>query len=69
MQIYDNVNNIIGFITSGGYSPILNSSIAIGYVDKSKINQEKIFTLIRGRLEELAIKNLPFIKSNYKKGG
>tara|TARA_Y100001970_G_C14151089_1_gene812759 strand:+ start:229 stop:1251 length:1023 start_codon:yes stop_codon:yes gene_type:complete len=69
MKIYDNVNNIIGFITSGGYSPILNSSIAIGYVDKSKINQEKIFTLIRGRLEELAIKNLPFIKSNYKKGG
>ena len=68
MKLIDKNNNEIGIITSGGYSPTLNSSIGIGYVNSLIKNNDKIFSLIRGNLEELKITNLPFIKHNYKKG-
>ena len=68
MKLLDNENNEIGYITSGAYSPIIKSSIAIGYI-KRKLNiNEKIFTTIRNKIEELEITKLPFILHNYKKG-
>jgi aminomethyltransferase len=68
MKLLDYENNEIGYITSGAYSPIIKSSIAIGYI-KRKLNiNEKIFTTIRNKIEELEITKLPFILHNYKKG-
>ena len=56
----------IGFITSGGYSPTLNSSIAIAYV-ASLEKDSKIYTSIRGKIEELKIVRLPFVPHNYRR--
>ena len=66
LKIFDEFKKEIGFISSGGFSPILNCSIAMGYLDFSK-TQEKIYCLIREKYEELNIEKLPFISNNYKK--
>ena len=66
-KLFDQDKKQIGYITSGTFSPILNTSIAIAYIDKSQINN-KIFVLIRENWSELSIVSLPFIQNNYKRG-
>ena len=68
MKIINSENNQIGVITSGGYSPSLNCSIGIGYIEVSDFINIKIYVLIRGFIEELKIIKLPFIPHKYKKG-
>ena len=68
MKLYDNKNNEIGYITSGGFSPTIKSSIAIGYIFRKLSIDEKIYTSIRNKIEELVITKLPFVSHNYKKG-
>ena len=68
MKLLDINKKCIGYISSGGFSPTLNSSIAIGYIDNSLFVNERLFCFSRGKLEELIISSLPFIKHNYKKG-
>ena len=59
----------IGYVTSGGYSPILKHSIGIGYIDNNNsINEKKLYILLRNKLEEIEIVNLPFIKHKYFRG-
>jgi aminomethyltransferase len=68
MKLIDINKNEIGIITSGGFSPTLNSSIAIAYVNSSILKDTKIYSLIRGNVEELKIVKLPFVLHNYKRG-
>ena len=69
MILLDSNKNNIGKITSGCFSPNLNKSIAIGYIN-SKFNLDKeIFCEIRNKMELVKKTNLPFIKKNYKKNG
>ena len=68
MKLFDNKKNKIGYITSGSFSPIIKTSIAIGYVDRKLDIREKIYTLIRNNIEELITVKLPFVLHNYKKG-
>tara|TARA_B100000029_G_C17444485_1_gene912738 strand:- start:530 stop:1135 length:606 start_codon:yes stop_codon:yes gene_type:complete len=68
MEIYCK-NEIIGKITSGGYSPTLNCSIAIAYMNKNFVNiNEKIYCILREKKEEIKLCDLPFVKHNYFKG-
>ena len=62
-------NNEIGKITSGCFSPNLNKSIAIGYIQSGYNTDNPIFCEIRKKLELVKITNLPFVKKNYKKNG
>ncbi len=50
-EIYSNDNKLIGYITSGTLSPILNYGIGLGYINRkyNKINNE-IYIKIRGNL-------------------
>ena len=57
----------IGIITSGGYSPSLETSIAIGYIDSTVEAGTKIYSLIRGKIQELKIVKLPFVSHKYRK--
>ena len=68
MKLLNENKDEIGIITSGTFSPTLKSSIGIGYIFKKFSIGEKIYTLIRNRVEELQIVKLPFILHNYKKG-
>ena len=69
MTLYDNKEFKIGEITSGGFSPSLNISIAMAYIDTNIISEPiAINCLIRNNMEEVEITKLPFIQHNYKRG-
>ena len=68
MKLIDINKNEIGYITSGSFSPILNKSIAIGYFNSKLISDNKFYSLLRGKIEEINLVKLPFILQNYKKG-
>ena len=69
MTLHDNKEFKIGEITSGGFSPSLNISIAMAYIDTNIISEPiAINCLIRNNMEEVEITNLPFIQHNYKRG-
>ena len=56
----------IGYVTSGGYSPSINSSIAMGYIEFKYSSIGSIILLkVRGKLYEGKIVPLPFIKNKY----
>jgi len=67
MKIFDEKEKEIGFISSGGFSPTLGTSIGLGYIDINNQN-EKLFCLIRNKMEEIEIIKLPFISHKYKRG-
>ena len=67
MKIFDENKKQIGFISSGGFSPILKASIGLGYV-AIKNQDKKLFTLIRNEMVEIEIVKLPFISHKYKRG-
>ena len=68
MTLHNNKGQKIGRITSGGFSPSLNISIGMGYLENKYLkNKSDIFCLIRDKLEIVKITNLPFIKPNYKR--
>ena len=68
MKLFDSNTNDIGYISSGGFSPTLNTSIGIGYINSSFDQKNKIYSSIRGANEELKIAELPFVAHKYKKG-
>ena len=68
MKIYNKSEKNIGKITSGGFSPTLNTSIAIAYIDKYFLEKsDKLYCLIRNNIEEIELTKLPFVKHNYRR--
>ena len=67
--------NIINYISNSLNNDViqsslkdsLNISIGIGLLENA-FNYNKIYSLIRGNIEELEIVKLPFIKNNYQRG-
>ncbi|XP_012275906.1 aminomethyltransferase, mitochondrial [Orussus abietinus] len=59
----------IGKITSGGPSPTLGRSIAMGYVPKDLAGFGRgVLVEVRGRTYKATITKMPFVKSNYYTG-
>ena len=68
MTLHDNEGITVGKITSGGFSPSLNLSIAMAYIQKDYLKLSKeIYCSIRGKKELIEISKLPFVKTNYKR--
>ena len=58
----------IGWITSGSFSPTLKHPIALGYVKKEySIQGNRVNAQVRGKLLEIEVTKLPFVKKNFKK--
>ena len=56
----------IGIVTSGCFSPILNRSIAMAFIDRKYTNeQQKVYFKIRGKIREAKMTNLPFVPHKY----
>ena len=69
MTLHNKKDYKIGEITSGGFSPSLNTSIAMAYINMNIINDsEEVNCLIRNNMEEVEITKLPFVQHNYKRG-
>ena len=68
MKIFDMNKKIIGKLTSGGFSPSLNKSIGIAYIDNIFTNNiSKIYCSIRDNLHEVLLVELPFLNHNYRR--
>ena len=68
--ILDDQDTEIGRVTSGGYSPILEKSIAMGYVDAAKCQGQEGTELaiqVRGRKIPARIMPYPFVEPGVKK--
>ncbi|MEH6551921.1 MAG: glycine cleavage system aminomethyltransferase GcvT [Pseudomonadales bacterium] len=68
-ELTDSDGNIIGKVTSGGFSPCLQSPIAMGYVDKTYANfGTEVFALVRNKPVAVEICKMPFVTQNYFRG-
>jgi len=60
----------IGVVTSGGFSPILNGPISMGYVDAAHAEPGHVVELIvRGQARSATIVPLPFVPHRYVRKG
>ncbi len=68
-EITDEAGNVIGEITSGGFSPSLGIPIAMGYVplDFSAVGT-KINLLVRGKPRPAVVAKMPFVEQRYYRG-
>ena len=63
----DDMNKVIGEVTSGGFSPILKRGIGMGYIDVEYSSEDTSIRVdIRGKLKQGAVKAFPlYDKSRY----
>jgi aminomethyltransferase len=60
---------IVGKVTSGGFSPTLGRAIAMGYVERARsANGTKVELLVRGKPVPAEIVPMPFVKHAYWRG-
>ena len=65
-ELFDQDQNKIGVITSGGFSPSLGHPISMGYVNPSfKEDGTEIFGLLRGKYVPVTVTKLPFVAHKY----
>ncbi len=68
-EIADEDGNVIGEVTSGGYSPCLEAPIAMGYVPFAfSAVGTKINLLVRGKARAATIVKMPFVEQRYYRG-
>ncbi len=66
-EIRNTDDNIIGYLSSGGFSPTLGISIGQGYVPiEYAVQGNKVFVNVRGRNIEAEIANMPFVPPKTK---
>lgn len=64
-QIKDDAGNVIGKVTSGTISPVLNTGIGLGYVVSERaLPGTEIFIDVRGRNLKASVEKPPFIKQS-----
>jgi len=59
---------VIGNVTSGGFSPVLQRPIAMGYVKAAQANNDADLTItVRGKALPARVAPMPFVATNYYK--
>ena len=62
--------NVVGRITSGGFSPVLGHPIAMGYVDAAHAAKgTALQAIVRGKALPATVVPMPFVPTNYYKPG
>lgn len=64
MNILNKDNIKIGYVTSGTYSPFLQKSIGLAYLNKEYINESDLKIEVRNRTELIKLTKIPFYKKN-----
>jgi aminomethyltransferase len=67
-KLFDEHNNEIGEVTSGGFSPTLSKPIAIAYVDSSALQLQHMFAEVRGKKLPMTVVKMPFVDTRYYRG-
>ncbi|MEZ5260617.1 MAG: glycine cleavage system aminomethyltransferase GcvT [Acidimicrobiales bacterium] len=58
-------DDIVGVVTSGGYSPVLSAPIAMGYVAAAVAVGAELAAVTGNRMEAVRVVDLPFIPKDY----
>ncbi len=68
-EIADENGNVIGEVTSGGFSPSLQAPIAMGYVPRDFATAgTEINLLVRGKARPAKVVKMPFVEQRYYRG-
>ena len=68
-KIFNELDILVGEITSGTFGPSVNGPVAMGYIEIEFANKDtKVFLEVRGKKYPAYICELPFYKKNYVKG-
>ncbi|OGV78273.1 MAG: glycine cleavage system protein T [Methylotenera sp. RIFCSPLOWO2_02_FULL_45_14] len=68
-QILDAHGNVVGHITSGGFSPTLGDPVAMGYVETVHAKLGTLLqAIVRGKVVSIEIAKTPFITHRYYRG-
>lgn len=68
-DVVDEDGDIIGVVTSGGFSPSLNAPIAMGYVNAPyAILGTPVAAMVRGKARPMTVSKMPFVPQNYYRG-
>jgi len=67
-EIVDKSGRVVGRITSGGFGPSLNASVAMGYVEKAySADGTEIDLMVRGKAVPARVAPMPFVAHQYKR--
>ncbi|CAI7796872.1 unnamed protein product [Closterium sp. NIES-54] len=68
VEILDKEGNVVGEVTSGGFSPCLKKNIAMGYV-KNGLHKAgtELKVNVRGKVNDAVIAKMPFVPTKYYK--
>jgi aminomethyltransferase len=59
----------VGVVTSGGFSPILNAPVSMGYVETAfAVPGTRVDLMVRGQARPADVVALPFVPHRYRKG-
>ncbi|HEX6860623.1 MAG TPA: glycine cleavage system aminomethyltransferase GcvT [Caulobacteraceae bacterium] len=65
-EIADAAGNVVGKVTSGGFSPSLNCPIAMGYVPPALAEHgQKLKVIVRGKAQACEVTPMPFVPHRY----
>lgn len=68
-EILNKAEQVIGYVTSGGFAPSLASPIAMGYVETDyAIDATELFAKVRGKLVPVQVTKMPFVPQRYYRG-
>jgi aminomethyltransferase len=65
-KIIDNLGDVIGVVTSGGFSPTLGLPIAMGYVQREySVPGSGLNAIIRGKPRSIVVTEMPLVLTRY----
>ena len=65
-ELFDQHQNLIGVVTSGGFSPSLSQPIAMGYINKQNAKLGTIiYATVRGKQLEIEVSSSVFVANNF----
>jgi len=68
-EIVDQLGQVIGTVTSGGFSPSLQKPIAMGYIaTKFSASGTEVNAMVRGKSRPMVVRSMPFVPQRYYRG-
>ncbi len=65
-EITDDAGQVMGRVTSGGFSPTLSAPIAMGYVPPALAAPgTRLGVIVRGKVQPAEVTTLPFVPQRY----
>lgn len=65
-EIQDAAGNVVGRVTSGGFSPSLDVPVAMGYVEASSaVAGTELNAMVRGKARPITVARMPFVPQRY----